>query len=351
VLVTPVLLLVTSVKTNLLEATFLKHELRSRNVYTLAFTVLDEQIGQIEIDPNFPITHEEIATLAKQVFTPDWLQQNVEGVMDSFDAWLRAPSGTNLSLTVSLAEPKTSLARNLDVFLTDKLAVLEPCSRNKPEEEQVFCQFAGLSLAEAKEQLKKVGADPDMVTNLLPDTLDLLNPDLSKITGSTDTENPDGQAVKNDEIKKNLERIKEQYQLGERFFWIAWILYGVLAAEFIVLNSTGGWRRLVRWVGALFLCLGLIPAALAIASEPVVRSTVLPHIEIDPKFPAEVAALIPALILDVRAAIFTLPLVVGAVLVVLGLAGLIGGHWIPKPRKPQTDQTKKGPAEVSSRAK
>ena len=332
VLVTPVFLLVTSVKTSLLNATFLKHELQRHDVYTLAFTVMDEQISQMEIDPDFPITHEEIATLVKKVFTAHWLQQNVEGALDSFEPWLGSPAGAELLLLVSLAEPKAVLAENLDVLLADKLEALEPCTRNQPQAEQSFCQFAGMSLDEAKEQLKTVGVDPNMITNLLPDTLDILNPDFSKITGTSEADNPEGTAAKSAQTRKTLERVKEQYQLGLQFFWYAWILYGLLVAEYIVLNSTGGWRRLVRWVGALFLSIGLVPAALSLASAPLVRSALLPLIKIDPKFPAEASALVPALILDVQAAIFTLPLVVSMALVALGLAGIIGGHWIPKPK-------------------
>ncbi len=332
VVITPVLLLVTAVKTNILQTTFLKHELERNDVYTMAFSVVDSQIQQIEIPSEFPVAHEEIATLVKKVFTPDWLQENVEGALDSFDGWLNAPAGTELSVPVSLAEPKAALVAELDLFLTDKLTTLEPCSDPKVrDDEEGICQFAGMGLDAAKEELKRNGIDPDLITNLLPDTIDLINPDLSKITGSAETDNSGDAAVKTAEVKQNLERVKSYYQLGQRFFWYAWILYGVLVAEYLVLNGTKGWRRLVRWTGVLFLSVGSVPTALAIVSVLVVQQVVLPQIQIDPKFPTEVAALVPVLVADVRQAIFTLPLVVGLILVAAGLASVIGSHWIPKP--------------------
>ena len=335
VIITPVFLLVTSLKTNVLNTTFLKNELERNDVYTLAFDLADEQINNIQIDPEFPVTNQEISTLVKQVITPDWLQQNVEGLLDSFNAWLNAPAGTELSQNVSLAEPKVTLANSLDAFLTDKLKTLEPCPRNnRSEEDQGICNLAGLNLDEAKKQLKENGVDPDIVTNLLPDTLDLLNPDLSKLTGEANTDNPEGVAVNTDEIQKNLEISKKYYQLGQRFFWYAWIIYAVLLALFIVMNATGGWRRVVRWTGVLLFFIGIIPAAIGFASVIIVNDLILPGIQFDPNFPTEVAELVPKMIQDAQSVVFTLPMAVGLALVGLGLAGIVGAHWISRPSKP-----------------
>lgn len=334
VLITPVFLLVTSLKVNVLHTTFLKHQLQTHDVYALAFAEINNQIGEVEIPSDFPITHEEVATLVNQVFTPAWLQQNVEQVLDSFDAWLDAPAGADLSLVVSLAEPKAALVSQLDVFLTGKLATLEPCDPQLPEAERGICQFAGRSLEEVKAELAHNGIDPDMITKLLPDQLDLVNPDISMITGESDKDSPDGAAAKSAEIRNNLELVKSYYQLGVHFFWYAWVLYAALLAEFVVLNATRGWRRLVRWCGVMFLSIGLLPTALGIASFAVMEQVLLPKIQLGTDFPSAFTGLVPDLIADAQSAVFTLPLAIGGALVVLGLSGIIGAHWLPTPKSP-----------------
>jgi len=366
VIVTPVLLLVTSLKTNVLSTTFLKHELDRHDIYTVAFSMVEEQIKEMELAPEIPITHEEISSLITEVLTPEWLQGNVETVLDDFNTWLNAPPGTELSIILSLAEPKANLLTELDVLLEKKLAELESCT---PEEENMLCMFAGLGLDDLKQELTTFDFNPEDLVNQLPDNFNLADPESmdifkksEEVSGENHEENteiktdeaigrpPEGDvnhfeenfdgepgpeqdeqdlAAMIAEIIEQLEQYKNYYHLGLKAFWYAWIIYIVLLAQFIILNATGGWRRLVRWTGALLLCIGLLPAVIGIGSS-IVHEFVMGQIQFGPDFPAAVKDVVPKLINDVRQAVFTLPLIVGSILIGLGLAGTIGGHWIPK---------------------
>ncbi|MFH1236028.1 MAG: hypothetical protein V1685_03765, partial [Parcubacteria group bacterium] len=351
VLITPAFLLVTSLKTHVLTTTFLKAELERNDAYELVFEAVDEQIDKMELGADegeqLPITTEDISGLVHQVFTPAWLQENVEHTLDGIDAWLKAPAGTDPQVVVSLAEPKESLRTSVDALLTDKLATIEPCDPNIPEEERGLCNFAGTTLEQAKEELARDGINFDELITKLPDTFDLANPDLSQLIptiGQTgEGEEPaEGQVdegsetepqeldLQVDQIKDTMEQVKSYYQLADRMFWYAWILYGVLFALFIVMNATGGWRRAVRWTGTLFLCVGFLPLLIGLGSSYAVESAAIPNLHFSPDYPPAVADAIPDIVRSARAAVFTLPLTVGAVLFVLGLAGIIGGHWIPK---------------------
>lgn len=331
VLLTPVLFLVTSLRFNVLTAQFIKQELARENVYALATSQIDTQIEKIDLDPQYPVTHDEIAALAHDVLAESWLQQNIEGLLDGAEGWLRAPAGTSLRLLVDLSQPKQRLTSGLDAFLSSKLAQLQPCDKRRPKEEQGICQFAGMTLPEVKEQLGRMGMNPDLIAKLIPDTLDLLNPDLSSLFGQPDPADANSAQAKASEITLGLNQFKERYQQVLSLHGLALMIYGLLIVFYLAINAPRGWRRLTRWGGVLLLSLGLFPLAMALASSPIIESLLLPKIRLDPTLPTELSSMVPALIWGTRSALFTSLLFVGASLVVLGLAGILGAHWIPKP--------------------
>lgn len=385
------LLLVTSVKTNVLQTTFLKNELEKNDIYGVAFSIVDEQIMELELAPEIPITHKEISSLVTNVLTPTWLQGNVENVLDDFDTWLNAPEGTDISIILDMAGPKANLISEFDSLLEKKSVELIPCSEGGDE---MFCKFAGMGLDDIKAELVNFDFDPLDLVNKIPDKININ--DLSFIDSfgkvEADSDKPeivetflcsdycpgpeedylanvykdvqdektcnelggklqtvegwgkqnfclvnDDSKIEDErdiatqvaEIKEQLEVFKEYYNLGIKFFWYGWVMYGVLVALFIVMNATGGWRRVVRWLGVLFLAIGLLPLLFGLASG-IGQELAMENISIDSDISTQVTDLIPELITDLRQAIFTLPLVVGIVLVVLGLGGIIGAHWIPK---------------------
>lgn len=332
VILTPVLFVVTSIRFNVVSASFFKRGLIRADAYRVMTSLIDTQVQKIALDEQFPVTHEEIAALAHSVITEAWLQQALESGLDQSEAWLRAPRGTPMNVLIDVSVPKQQLVAGVDAFLATKVAQLPPCpDMRRPKQEQGVCQFAGLTVAQVKEQLAQAGLNPDLIGQLLPDRVDLLNPDFSKILGTPDQTDPNAAAEKSEVLRRNLELVKARYQQGVSLLTLALVIDGLLAALFLAINATRGWRRLVRWGGALFFAVGVFPLGLAIASTPVVNQRVLPNIHFDAGIPAAVVALVPVLIEHTRAAIFSPLFVAGAVLVALGLAGLVGGHWVPRP--------------------
>lgn len=364
VILTPVLLLLTSVKTNVLQTTFLKNELEKNDIYEVVFTVVDDQINDIEIPEEMPITHEEISSLVHKTLTPQWLQKNVERVLDDFDTWLNAPQGKEISIVLNMAEPKAKLLDEIDILLDKKLTELNPCGSDPLDGAFNLCQFTGFTLDDLKAELAKNDFNPDELVNKIPDNLDLTDPEFYS-SFSEDSENVEENKeevteennsektldeVKNEatkdpaskddekdiqtqiaEIKDNFEQVKIYYNFSIGFFDDAWIVYGILVGLFILLNVFGGWKRLVRWVGVLFFTTGLIPLLIGIGSG-IGQSIAEDNIDVGTDISTQVSDLVPKLLTDLRLAIFTLPLVVGIIFVVLGSAGIIGAHWIPKPK-------------------
>lgn len=330
-IVTPVLLLVTSVKVNIATATFLKRELVRQDIYGLAQRQIDQQLDKVVIDPQYPITKQEITNLVHQIVTPAWLQQNIESVLDRFSAWLNSPSGETLSLPIDLRQPKSVLTTEVDALLAAKLPNIKPCpNKRQPKEEQGICQFSGMTLTQLKEQLKHAGLDPELVSNLLPDVLDLVNPDLSKLTGATDPDQPNDTAIKSAQIKQNLENVKDRYRLVMELFRYAWIIYGLLIALYVAINVRPGWHHLARWLGALCVILGVFPIALSVASAVVVERVVLPRLHLESTTVPEVEVIVPGLIRDVRSTLFTWPQTIGIALLILGMGAIVAARWLPK---------------------
>lgn len=329
VIATPVMLVVTSIKYNVVTPRFLKRELASHQAYAIATGQIDHYINNIKIDPHYPITNEEIITLTHQVVSDAWLRQNVESILDRFFAWLNAPAGATLTLPLDVRTVNMQLFSSIDALLAAKLPQLQPCQKRGQTEG--LCTFAGMTVPQAKEELKHAGLDLTTIQTLLPDTIDVVNPDLSALLGPQDTTAPNSLYQKNQEIIAKLNRIKTVYHQALRYFLFAWIGYGLLIAGYVVLNATKGWRRLVRWVGILCLAIGVLPVALYFAAKQLVAQKLIPSIHFDAAVAANVQTIVPAVIHDVQQAMLLSVLITGAALMVIGLAAIIGAHFIPRP--------------------
>ena len=334
VILTPVLFIVTSVRLNILTANFIKHELASLDIYGVARTAIDEQINKIKLDPQTPITNAEIVNLAHGVITDTWLRQNLENTLDRTEGWLKAPAGAVLSLTIDLRQPKASLTSGINALLTAKLPTIQPCpDKRRPKANQGVCQFAGLTLAQAKEQLGKANLNPDTISQKLPDQLDLLNPDLSAITGQTNATEANSLTAKTQATKKTLEQIKARYQQVIFLMDMALVIYGLLVTLYLAINASRGWHRLVRWGGVIFFTIGWLPLAIAIASGPLIQKFVIPKIQINKSLSADLTHLVRQLITDTNSALFMFILIISGAMVMVGLAGLVSAHWIKSPPK------------------
>lgn len=319
-IVWPVALLISSVKANVVTNEFVKHELVKRHVYTLALEQIDTQIKTIEIDPGYPITTSDLTTLAHQVFTLDWLQSTTESIIDRFWTWLQAPRGTVLALPLDLRQPKASLSTNLDALLTTKLKELKPCpSTRLPNAEQGICQFAGMNLDQLKAALKQQGLDTDVIGTLLPDTLDLIHPDLSAITGTTDG----GSTQQTGEIQAHLDQAKVVYQQILAWYVAGWGAVALIAIAYLALNAWGGLHRIGRWFGILLITISVLPLSLSLLSRGLITATVEPNIQWSSTVTADTRIAALGALHDVQSAIFSPILIVSIIMLITGIVAVI----------------------------
>lgn len=326
---TPLLLLMTSLQRNVVTANFLKRELVRANVYGLLTSQIDSRIANLTVSPEYPITKEELLTIAHAVVAETWLQQNVESLLDSFFLWLKAPQNAELVLPIDLRQPRDELVRRTDTLLAEKLPLLKPCTKKSSEG---LCHFAGMSVAQVKTELAHMGIDIASFQTLLPDTVNLAKPDLSAIFGPQSNESPDSLTKQIEQMMVQLTRVKEVYRQATRYIFFAWLSLGILAASYIALNATHGRRRLVRWTGILLFSISVAPLGMTIAARVLVEQRLLPALRAANAIPTEVVPFISQFILDLQHALFFAFLLVGGVLLGAGLAAMIESHFLRNTR-------------------
>ncbi len=360
-----VVFFVFSLKNNVLTSAFLKQELVRQHVYALAEDQLAQQIAKIKLE-GVPIDTTDLQELAAQVLSASWLQANVERTLDRAFAWFNSPSGTQLSLPIDLTDPKAALIPGIDTLITAAIPKLPECTRKNEGE---LCRIPGMTTADLKASLQQQGIDLAAITNQLPDTIDLANPVLPKIQlgsnsqqiNNQQTTNKERQPAESEEQKsqseeqeiqtlqaqpeehnddskqsvqdvvKNLEQAKERYHMALRIWTSALIGYAVLVLLFLAINFKD-WHRLTRWAGILFLSIGVLPLAISSASGWIMEHELLPKIMLE-NVPPDVQTAVPSLIRDTQSALFGPVLIFSAVLLVLGLAGIIGARWVPQREK------------------
>ena len=325
---TLVTLLVFSLKTNVLTPGFLKRELSKNNVYALATSEIDEHVRKLKIDPQYPITHDEIINLIHQVFPETWVQQRLERIIDDFFAWWHTPVGTPLTLPIDIQQPKAGLFHRLDELLAEKISLLQPCPRSprRDQSPEGICLFAGLTVTQAKEAIKHAGVDLVTLQTRLPDVIDLINPDFSALVGPSEETNPESLRAKNQEIMNKLNQAKARYH---QFLW--YYAFGIMTLAIMILGYAAlqlkNWRRFARWLGILAVAIGLLPLTIGMASQPLLEQQLIPQIRFDAKMPAEVQTALLSILRDVQRTWFTPILWIGFALVVVGLTGIIGSHF------------------------
>lgn len=350
-----VVFFVFSLKTNVLTATYLKQELARLDVYTIVEENVAEQIGKVKLE-NVPIDGADLQALASRVLPAAWLQQNVEGTLDRLFAWFNGPDGTTLSLPIDVRGPKAELIPGVDALIAAALPRLPECTKLQKEGE--LCRMPNMTVEQLKDLLRQGGIDLAAITSQLPDSIDLINPVLPKIAlgnqaegqsknaqeaqekPAADTiqqvekppeENGESLQQKSQEIVEKLTTAKAIYHRGLQYWQYVLIAYAVLLLGFLAINSKG-WHRLTRWTGILALSIGVLPLAISVASAWVMEKELLPKIVLN-NVPPEVQTAVPTLIRDTQHALFFPVLVLSAIFVILGLAAIIGAHWIPVKEK------------------
>lgn len=371
--VTLVVFVVLSVQANIATAQFIKHELASRHAYAIAEDQLASQIANLRLD-NLPVNTADLQALVRRVLPAAWLRQNIENLLDRTFAWFKGPADLALTLPVDLRGPKAELIPGIESLIESAIPRLAVCTRQTPPGE--LCRTANMTVAQVKDMLKQGGIDLDTVTTQLPDTFDLANPVLPDIrlgqdsdssaqnqvkvkgvsTVSKDQQNIDEQKKKDqqlldeqnkqnpeppksfqDQVKEAVQKltdVKDKYHQGLKWWTEALGGYLLLILMYLAVNIKG-WRRFMRWFGILLLSIGILPLAVSIASKIVLKQYLLPLIHFNGTLSAEAQTAVPAAILDVQHALFFPILLVSAIMVGLGLAGIIGASFIPKIKKPE----------------
>ncbi len=330
VLVTPALLLVTSIKTNLITSRFFKQELSGRRAYAIAVSQLSQSILDVKLDPNLPLAGADLERLAARVITATWLQSSVESVIDRAFAWFNGPTGMVLSVPIDFRQPKRELISGIDDLLAETIPLLPECSKNVARDR--FCRTAGFDVSQAKALLKQQGIDLAGIEGQLPDTIDLANPILPTLAlDPAPAAEPSSSPALQQKIQPILDQLRQAkiiYRQAVRYLLYAWAITAALVLVYALVNRRS-WRRLVRWLGILALSTGVWPLAMSVVSQQLMEQKLLPRLRPDANLPIYIQALIPAVIRDVQHVLFKPLLITGLIVVAVGLGAVIGAHFLP----------------------
>lgn len=337
-----VVALSTSIHQNLLQPSFFKSVLDRERVYDLAFQEADRRILAFSLADNPFVTQADAQSLVPKIITKPWLQMTVEGVLDQFFAWLRDPSDQPLRLLVDLRDPKERIVREAEPLFAAKLTAVPVCKTLVPKEGEL-CRPAALTLDAYRQQLLHAGFDIPGLVKQLADTVDIAQPHDIQLFASAglakqqpaspSPEEPTSPVASSPNGPDNfsIERVKQGYQMFPRVIGYAWLAAAVLVLLYLLLVLRG-LRRTVRWVGVLFVVVGVLPLATAVASRPVFDRLITPNLRLAGET-AQFAPTVLGVIESARSALFGPLLIGGLVLVVLGTADIVVSFFLPRARK------------------
>src|SRR3990172_1339054 len=198
-----------------------------------------------------------VETLMVRLIPADWMQAQVESVIDQVTAYLDHGQGAP-TLTISLAEIKTNLQQGaLESAMREFIAGLPPCTAEQLLTfggEMLSGQSAMLPacqppevLAEAFIATAKVTAE-GMLTRMLPDELNLMQP--FGPVGGTATPLP---------FMQGLEQLLSRVRLAKRVAELSALVPLMLLAIIALLTARSA-RLALRWLGAPLLWAGVLSA-------------------------------------------------------------------------------------------
>lgn len=203
-----------------------------------------------------------VETLMVGLIPADWMQAQVEGVIDQVTAYLDHGQGAP-TLTISLLEVKTNLQQGaLESSMREFIAGLPPCTAEQLLTfggEMLSDQSAMLPacqppqvMAEAFIATAKVTVE-GMLTRMLPDELNLMQPF-----------GPVGGAATPLPFMQGLEQLLSRVRLAKRVAEVSALVPLVLLAIIALLTARSA-RLALRWLGAPLLLAGVLSALLGLA--------------------------------------------------------------------------------------
>ena len=202
-----------------------------------------------------------VETLIVRLIPPEWMQAQVESVIDQVTAYLDHGQGAP-TLTISLAEIKTNLQQGaLESAMREFIAGLPPCTAEQLLSfggEMLSGQSAMLPacqppqvMAEAFIATAKVTTE-GMLTRMLPDELNLMQPF-----------GPVGGAAAPLPFMQGLEQLLSRVRLAKRVAELSGLVPLVLLVIIALLTARSA-RLALRWLGAPLLSAGVLSALMGL---------------------------------------------------------------------------------------
>ena len=204
-----------------------------------------------------------IETLILRLIPPEWMQVQVESVIDQVVAYLDHGQGVP-ELTISLAEIKTNLKGGaLESALREVMAGLPPCTAEQLLDfggDLLTGQTAMIPACRPPEALQEAAIASAKVTvegmlgTMLPDELNLANPFGAATPGAGALP-----------FMQGLERALSWLRLAKRIAELSALLPLVLLAIIALLTARSA-RLALRWLGWPLLAAGLLSALLGLGA-------------------------------------------------------------------------------------
>lgn len=236
----------------------LKQWLNKSEVYdTIVHAVLEEnrKLQQGTGDESIPINDPKIQAIAEQAFSPQFLQDSAEKVIDGVDAWLAGDSEIP-EFAVNIGQAKKAFAQGIGDYAISRYEALPACKPGQePKSMEIFeinCRPAGYN---PKPAIEKAVYDLQNNKDFLPDETLTFN--------SLD---------KNNELKQNIDAVPRWYQRGR---WAPLILgiITIVAILGVIFLSPSRRQGLKRVMGSLYLVVGFLLFYLWFSSYVLTRAT------------------------------------------------------------------------------
>ena len=241
-----------AVEGKVLDEDFYKGQLEENDFYTRVYT---DVLPEIEAVPDYygdlQISRQEAEELTAQIFPPEWLQTQVESVLDGLFPWLRSDTD-NLDMTIDLRPAKQSAHSAVMAFFDHKIDTLPECQPGQVPDLSLVsqgvlpeCIPSGLDRNTIRE-LVVSEAMPYVDANIeqAPDILDLIDE-------AKDEDETREQFL--DDFDSPRQIIKHIVDIPQVAFYGAM----VLVLGIIVALNLPRLKRILRWIGCTMFFAGL----------------------------------------------------------------------------------------------
>ncbi|OGL38172.1 hypothetical protein A3B63_01535 [Candidatus Saccharibacteria bacterium RIFCSPLOWO2_01_FULL_49_22] len=229
------------------DAAKIKSIIAKSDIYKSVVPSLLDEAGQISAGgEEVPLNDDVVRQAALATFTPEFIQQNTEAVIDSVYEWLNGETPLP-DINVDLTATKADFAANVAAAVEAKLTSLPPCT-NLPDNYDPFaatCLPSGVNPASQAATVEE---------NILSGTGFLDHP---VITADTIKQENQDQSIFTDELKE----FPEVYQKIKVLPVVLGILALMLALAIVLLSSSK--RKGLQRVGIMLVVVGIIMLVIA----------------------------------------------------------------------------------------